>query len=509
MTFFQINSEDNLKSLEKITSGKRIFETFLGIVEVPRPSGSIETIRDLLIQWAEKHEFESQLDSIGNVIIRVPATKGCEAAPIVCLQGHMDIVATSDEPFDFKTQTITTELIDDGKWLTAKGTTLGADNGIGIALALTIATDEKVSHGPLELLFTVDEETTMVGAFGLEQNILRSSYLLNIDSEDDGMICVGSAGGSDKTLTIPIEKVDAPEAAQMKVRISGFMGGHSGVDIHLGRASANVWMSRCLSAAMDVAPSMTIASITGGHVKNAIAGTAEAIISVKEEELEVAERAIQEVHAAMQREYRVIETKGIEIVLSRLEEESRASKVMIRESAAKVLGFVLSIPHGVIRIHPEIPGLVEASQNLAIVQTTEDSVIVSLFIRSSSESQLVLAENRLKAICRLAGAEYAEDKSKDFPIWEPNTVSNPVLDHAVSAYKKVFRGKEPIVYSIHAGLENAVIQLRYPNLEGSVSIGPTIREPHSTQERLEIETVQKNYDFLAKLLENIGKEKRN
>ncbi|KAJ3433201.1 cytosol non-specific dipeptidase [Anaeramoeba flamelloides] len=497
----EVTNETNKKVLKQMTNPKKVWELFLALCEIPRASGNMKGIREALLGHAKKLNFEAKTDEIGNVLIKIPATKGKEKKPSVCLQGHMDMVATKDEnlEFDFATDPITTKI--DGEWLTAEGTTLGADNGIGIALGLALL-EEDFKHGPLELLFTVDEETTMEGAFKVDQNgFINSKYMINIDSEEDGTICFGSAGGFERNLRLPLNEIEKiPEGMKrVDLYLHELLGGHTGVQIHENRANAIKWVSRLLLGVENI--DYLLATFTGGHAKNAIPSSAKASILVPEESVKDFKESINATHKLIMKEFEVVETKGVILELTEPEEE--VEKVYDRKTTLKFFQFLLAIPHGVIRMSPDVEGLVESSQSVSIAKIVDDVLDVLIFARSSSLSQMQLLKEKMRAIARLSGADYVEPEGSDFPPWQPQLRNNLLLDIMKKSYTQVYK-KEPHCYAIHAGLECSIIQSFYQGMT-PLSIGPTIINPHTTQESLQISTVSTTYDALKKTLELIAK----
>ncbi|KAJ3439389.1 cytosol non-specific dipeptidase [Anaeramoeba flamelloides] len=497
----QITNKNNLKTLEQLPSPKNVFEYFLALCEIPRCSGNMKGIRDALVKFGEEKNIETKVDEIGNVLFRKPGTKGFEDKPSVCLQVHMDMVGTKDEglKFNFETDPITTKI--ENGWLTAEGTTLGADNGIGIAFGLAVLTEE-FEHGPIEMLCTVDEETTMEGAFNVEtEDFIKSQFMINVDSEEDAAICFGSAGGFERLFKLAVEHVEEiPKGyTQVNLYLHELLGGHTGVQIHENRASANKWMVRMLLAAAST--EFLISSYTGGHAKNAIPSSCKTSVLVAEEKVDKFMDLVQEMHGKLMEEFFVIETKGIVLELEAV--KVTVESALTLESSVQMLDFVHAIPHGVMRMSPEVEGLVESSQSVSIVKLAENVLEILVFARSSSYSQLTYLDKQLGSIASLSGAEYIKEAGSDFPPWEPMLRDNKLLESMKTAFKKVYK-KEPHCYAIHAGLECSIIQDKYERMV-PLSIGPTITDPHSPQEKLEIKTVETCYELLKETLITIAK----
>ncbi|KAJ6237214.1 cytosol non-specific dipeptidase [Anaeramoeba flamelloides] len=497
----QVTNENNKKVLKELPSPKNVFEYFLALCEIPRCSGNMKGIRDALVKFGEEKEIETKVDEIGNVLFRKPGTKGLEDKPSVCLQVHMDMVGTKDEglKFNFETDPIQTKI--ENGWLTAEGTTLGADNGIGIAFGLAVLTEE-FEHGPIELLCTVDEETTMEGAFKVEtEDFIKSKFMINVDSEEDAAICFGSAGGFERVFKLPLEQIEKVSEGytQVNLYLHELLGGHTGVQIHENRANANKWMIRMLLAATST--EFLISSYTGGHAKNAIPSSCKVSVLVEEEKADKFMDLIQEMHRKLMEEFFVIETKGVVLEIEAAKPTSEGALTL--ESTVQMLDFIHAIPHGVMRMSPEVEGLVESSQSVSIVKIVEDALEILVFARSSSYSQLKILDQQLGSIASLSGAEYIKKDGSDFPPWEPMLRDNLLLESMKTAFKKIYK-KEPHCYAIHAGLECSIIQDKY---EGMIplSIGPTITDPHSPQEKLEISTVESCYKLLKETLMTIAK----
>jgi dipeptidase D len=475
---------------------EEILQVFEEVSKIPRCSKNEQKIGQWLMDWAAEHGFEAKQDKVKNVVIKVPASAGYENAAGVILQGHMDMVCekTKTSTHDFGKDPI--KFVYDGDWLTADETTLGADNGIAIAMALALATDDKVVHPPLELLFTVDEETGLTGASALEPGFLEGKILLNVDSEDEGIFTVGCAGGKDTHMWVPFETAAAPQDAEgFKLVAGGMKGGHSGVDIHEQRANAIHVLARALHVLLrdyDI----RLVSLEGGTAHNAIPRDAEAVLFVPADAVEDAKSAVQKLSKQVQSEYGKVDPK-LNLALDPFA-DADSQRAMSKKSTRKVLDFIQTVPHGVAFMSNDIAGLVETSNNLATLATEGDKIHVSTSQRSSVMERMFWLTERIEGICRLAGGTY--ESGSGYPSWEPD-MDSPLLQKCKDVYKKLF-DKEPVVEIIHAGLECGIIGSKYPGMD-MISFGPTIKNPHSPDEMLELPTVGMVWDFTVALLETL------
>lgn len=472
-----------------------VWEQFDAITQVPRPSKKEERIIEFLIDFAIQHNLEWQRDKIGNVVIRKPATKGYEERPIVILQSHMDMVCekNSDVVFDFDTQAIRTR-IEDG-WVRAEGTTLGADCGIGMAAAMAMLIDEQVEHGALEALFTVDEETGLTGAFELGDGMLTGKYLINLDSEDEGEIFIGCAGGVDTLATFRYRREDAPKGYKFyRFDVSDLLGGHSGDDIDKGRANSNKIAARLMIEVQNDYEGR-LSYFDGGNLRNAIPREAYMIFGVPTCERENFECRCQEFIAEIKSEFQLTEPE-MRLVLSDM---PSVDDVMDLESQRKLVGALVGLPNGVLAMSQAVKGLVETSTNLASVKFEKnDKIVVTTSQRSSLESAKLYAKLMVESVFVLAGADVKH--SDGYPGWAPDPTSR-LLQVSVDSYRKLF-ATEPKVRAVHAGLECGLFLEKYPDLE-MVSFGPTIRGVHSPDERLEIATVDKFWRLLCDVVKSI------
>ena len=478
-----------MKNLEP----KGLWESFYSLTQIPRPSGKRKEIADFLVSYGKSLGLETLQDEIGNVLIRKPASPGMENHPGVILQGHMDMVPqkNSDIAFDFEKDPIQAYVEDNGEWVTANGTTLGADNGIGVATAMAILADKNVVHPPLEALFTIDEETGMYGANDLKGGWLKGKYLLNLDSETEGELYVGCAGGIDTEATFTYDTVATEEGdIALKVEIKGCKGGHSGCDIHLQRANAIKLLFRFLKDAVANYEAR-LAYVEGGSLRNAIPREASAIITIPEESYQDLQDLVDRYEDLFLREY-----DGVEPDLHFTATEVECPKKELPEDVQDFLIHAITLcPHGVYRFIPEMPDIVETSNNLAMISTEEGKVTAVCLTRSSVESRKEELASIIQSSFALAGAEF--QFSGSYPGWKQNFKSS-LLKTMKETYVKEF-GNEPRIVTIHAGLECGIIGANYPNME-MISFGPTIEHPHSPDERVNIATVQKFYKYVLAAL---------
>lgn len=478
---------------------KRVFEIFDEITKVPRPSKKEEKIRQYLLDFAKAHGLEAKTDKVGNVAIFKPATPGHEDAPRVIMQGHMDMVCESnDKSFDFENNPITT--IVDGEWVRADGTTLGADNGIGVAAALAVMTEPDLVHGPLEALVTVDEETGMTGAFGIEKEMLDGDMLLNLDSEDDAEIFVGCAGGVDTVCTFDYNRSFAPkDFIYFKIDVSKGLGGHSGGDIHLGRANANKILARFL---FDVSKKyeISVSEFDGGNLRNAIPRAAHAVVGVHVSHKEKLRVMLNKYIADIENEY-----KGLEPTLEiKMESVEMPDFCIDSVTSLNLVRAIYSAPHGVVSMSRELENLVETSTNLASVKMgANNTVVVTTSQRSMVESRKWDIANQVEAHFLLAGARV--EHGEGYPGWQPN-MQSPLMEVARDAYYELY-GVKPAIKAIHAGLECGLFLEKFPHID-MVSFGPTLQGVHSPSERMHIPAVERFYEQLKLTLRKLADMKR-
>ncbi len=472
-----------------------VWEQFDAITQVPRPSKKESRIIEFLIDFAKSHDLEYKKDTIGNVVIRKPATAGFEDRPAVVLQAHMDMVCekNSDVEFDFEHDAIRTHI--DGEWVKAEGTTLGADCGIGMAAALAVLIDPDVQHGPVEALFTVDEETGLTGAFELGEGMLTGKYLLNLDSEDEGEIFIGCAGGIDTIATFRYTMEATPKNYTFfRVDVSDLLGGHSGDDIDKGRVNSNKTVARLLWDGMQSCE-LRLSYFSGGNLRNAIPREAYAIFGVPERYKAEFMKRYRLFAADMENEFRFREP-NFKITLN---EMPQVDEVLDAKTQFGLIYSLVGVPNGVVAMSFAMPGLVETSTNLASVKFEgDDRIVVTSSQRSSVESAKTYVMQMVESIFALAGADVAH--SDGYPGWTPDPQSK-LLAVTAESYERLF-GVKPKVRAIHAGLECGLFLEKYPDLE-MVSFGPTLRGVHSPDERLEIATVDKFWRLLLEVLRTI------
>ncbi len=470
-----------------------VWRYFAEISRIPRGSKNEAAVAAHLVETAKKLGLEAMQDGAGNVLARKPASPGRETVPSVCLQGHMDMVCekNKDKVHDFLEDPI--ELVRKDNFIFANGTTLGADNGIAVATCLAIMADKKLEHGPLEFLFTVDEETGLTGANSLQPGFLKSMILMNLDSEDEGELYVGCSGGRDNTGTWAAAFDDAPVGgAGLLVTVKGLKGGHSGLEIHTGRGNALKIVTRVLLGL--AALGARVARIEGGNKRNAIPREAEAVLWVPKAKAARAAEVVATMDAAIKAELATMEP-GLSIAC---EARKGVRKVLKKGLQKKVLLALMALPHGVLKMSADIPGLVETSSNLAIVETGAKEVKVQTSQRSSVASEIEEASQMVRSVLELGGA--VATGSDGYPGWKPN-LESPILKLAKSTYESLY-GKEPEVKAVHAGLECGIIGEKYPGMD-MVSFGPTMREVHSPNEHLYIDTVGKFFAFVLAILKNV------
>ena len=484
-----------MRRLDKLQP-QPIWNFFEDICQIPRPSKKEDKIRQFLLNFASENGLVATTDEIGNVLILKSATPGRENYPTVVLQSHMDMVCekNSDKIFNFETDAIIP--IVDGDWVKADGTTLGSDNGIGIAAQMAVLAASDLKHGPIECLFTTDEETGLSGAFALKPDFISGKILINLDSEDDGEIFIGCAGGIDTIAELEIEKEKVPgNSFALKIMVRGLLGGHSGDDINKGRGNAVKILTRFLwSAIRDFG--VRIADFNGGNLRNAIAREASAVVIVPHVQKEQLVAELNIFSADVEFEYERTEPNLI------LDHSSTVlpQAVLTQACQEKLLNMLYACPHGVLEMSSRMDNMVETSTNLASVTFLEEDIIqITTSQRSELESRKFYAAETVRSVFEMAGAKVRN--SDGYPGWTPNPGS-PIVNIAVNSYKKLF-DQDPIVRSIHAGLECGLFLEKYPGLD-MVSIGPTIRNAHSPAECIQIDTVEKFWMHLKYVLEHIS-----
>nr|ELR5134669.1 beta-Ala-His dipeptidase [Providencia rettgeri]ELR5136265.1 beta-Ala-His dipeptidase [Providencia rettgeri] len=475
-------------------SPQPLWDIFATICSIPHPSYHEEALAAHIIDWSKQKGFHVERDEVGNILIRKPATTGYENRKAVVLQAHLDMVPqkNNDTVHDFKTDPIRPYV--NGEWVTAEGTTLGADNGIGLASALAVLADDSVEHGPMEVLLTMTEEAGMEGAFGLKAGWLQADILINTDSEEEGEIYMGCAGGVDFTTTFDLLREPLPQGYQtFTLTLKGLKGGHSGGDVHLGLGNANKLLARFLAGdAEDL--SLKLLEFRGGTVRNAIPREAHAIISVPTEKVAELTALRERYEGILKNELAVIEPNLVLL----LDETQSDLKALSDDCQKRFTFFLNAAPNGVIRMSDVAVGVVETSLNEGVVRMTEDQAEVIFLVRSLIDSGKNYVVNMLTSISKLAQAQYRAEGS--YPGWQPDADS--AVMHLVSeTYNKLF-GKIPNVMVIHAGLECGLFKKPYPDMD-MVSIGPTIRGAHSPDERVHIASVGEYWKLLTAVLKAI------
>jgi len=470
-----------------------VWNYFYEICQIPHPSKKEEKIIAYLLEFAKKHNLEAKKDKVGNVLITKEATK--EGLPTVILQSHVDMVCEKnrDTVHDFDKDPIDTYI--DGDWVKARGTTLGADNGIGVAAQLAVLASTDLEHGKLECLFTIDEETGLTGAFALEKDFLSGDILINLDTEEEGEFYIGCAGGKGTVATFNYKKEDIPaNYFWFKVQVNGLNGGHSGSEIHVGLGNANKILNRYLWA-LSRKYKLVLSEIDGGNLHNAIAREAYAVVGVPYSDKEFITVDLNNFIPLIEDELKGVDPK---VKLS-IESVDAPASIIDAKTTKNLLNSIYACPHGVLSMSHDIPGLVETSTNLASVKMKEgNTIVIGTSQRSSSNSRKDDAANMVNAVFTLAGAEVVHGEG--YPGWNPNPNSK-ILEIAIDCYKRLY-GREPEVKAIHAGLECGLFLEKYPHLD-MISCGPTIKEAHSPAEKVDIPSVASWWFLLLEVLKSI------
>ncbi len=477
-----------------------ILNYFEALNAIPRCSKNEDAVCRWLQQWADRRNLPYATDKGGNLVVRVPASPGCESAPSIVLQGHMDMVCekTPESGHDFSKDPIVSHR--EGEWLTATDTTLGADNGIAIAYMMAMVDDASVVHPPLELLFTVDEETGLNGAKLLEPGFIEGQRLINLDSEDEGVFTIGCAGGVDTTMEHAYAVHDLPpDRSVIKVVVGGLKGGHSGIDIHKHRGNANKILARTL-AQMQAVGAIRLVAMDGGSRKNAIPRDAHALVSVAREKEDEMMQAAARAEGIIQSEF-ADSDKGLFIRAERATDAETSPGALDEAASTMVLQILLSLPNGVIHMSSQLEGVVDTSCNLATVGLKDGRLTLLSSQRSASLSRMDEITASVHAVAHLAGAQVVDHDA--YPPWQPEMASL-LLNRSKEAYQSLFE-REPVIQVIHAGLECAVIGDAYPGMD-MISFGPTIRNPHSPDERILVPTIITVWDFLTALLQMMTRE---
>ncbi len=470
-----------------------LWKHFDKLAAIPRASTKEAAARDYVRMLAAKLGLETVQDAAGNLVVRKPAHRGREGAPMALLQGHLDMVCEKNEGTTHNFDTDPIKLVRDGGWLRAEGTTLGADNGVGVAAALAVMESNDIAHVPLEFAFTIDEETGLTGAAEFPGGLLKSRYFLNLDNEEKGTLCIGCSGGIKTTARRKVGLRPAGAESAWRIKVSGLKGGHSGVDIHQGRGNALRILGGVLQVLLDRLP-IEIATIDGGSAQNAIPREAAALVladASRESELKSLVTATEAGYKADLGGF----DSGLRITV---EKSDRPGKVLDATDAKQAVALLASLHHGVLAMSPDVPGLVQTSTNLATVTTKGDVVEIVTSQRSPIESSMMAAARMVATVCRLAGFEVGH--TGKYPGWKPEPNSE-IVRKLQAVHQKLF-GEPAKLIAMHAGLECGVIGEKYPGME-MVSFGPTIVDPHSPNERVEILSVKSFWDYLKLVLESL------
>ncbi len=489
-----MNMSSEIRQLEP----KALWNKFADLNAVPRPSKKEERVIQFMKNFGKNLGLETIEDEVGNVIIRKPATQGMEDRKPIVMQSHLDMVhqKNNDTVFDFDTQGI--EMFVDGDWVKAKGTTLGADNGLGVATIMAVLESDVIAHPDLEALFTIDEETGMTGAMGLKGGLLKGDILLNLDTEEDDEIGVGCAGGIDITATGTYNEVKVNQDGNKayKIEVKGLQGGHSGMQIHEGLGNANKIMNRLLYAVIE---DINIAEIDGGSLRNAIPRESVSTIVFKTDKEAVLTSLLNALSETIKKEFKTMEP-DMEVVLS---ETTLPEKAMPQEAQEQLVKAIYAAHNGVYTMSADIPDLVETSNNIARVMVKDGNIKIGCLTRSSVESSKMDLANSLRATFELAGCDV--EFSGEYPGWQPNMDSD-ILKVMVPIYKRLNNGEQPHVAACHAGLECGILGTNYPDMD-MISFGPNIKGAHSPDERAQISSAQKYWEFVLEILKHIPKRK--
>jgi dipeptidase D len=476
---------------------KAIWENFYLLTQVPRPSGHLEKIQKFLLDWAQEKGVEAKLDDAGNVIMYKPASPGMEDCKIVTLQGHMDMVPqkTPDSPHNFETDPIETWI--DGEWVKAKNTTLGADDGMAVATIMAIMEDSTLKHGPLEGFITADEESTMGGVNNMATDLLKGEILLNLDNETFGEFMIGSAGGINLTASLEYKEEEVPAGdVAVTIGIHNLLGGHSGLEINEGRGNANKMMARLVQDAIANFEAR-LASWQGGNMRNAIPRDCDVVLTIPAENVEALKEVVDEWRETFKGEYGFVE-KALTLDIA---DAALPSALVPEEIQDNLVNALCACHNGVMRFIPEVPSIVETSSNLAIVEIGGGKVMFKVLVRSSRDSMRDCCSETLESVFSMAGMKIELDGA--YPAWQPNPESE-IVALMKDVYKELF-GADSKVQVIHAGLECGVIGAKYPKMD-MVSFGPTMRSPHTPNERCYIPSVEKYWQFVLTTLERTPKK---
>ncbi|PIQ07933.1 MAG: cytosol nonspecific dipeptidase [Ignavibacteriales bacterium CG18_big_fil_WC_8_21_14_2_50_31_20] len=472
---------------------KLVWEYFYGMTQVPRPSKKEEKIRAHVREFATNNNFDFTEDEVGNIVIKVPATPGYENAPTIVIQGHLDMVCEKNKATVHNFETDPLKIYRDGDWITAEGTTLGADNGIGVAAGMAVATDPSVIHGPLELLCTIDEETGMTGVNALKPGFITGKTLLNLDSEEDGAFYVGCSGGQDTRGYFELEyKNNDTNLTSYNLMLTGLKGGHSGLDVANGRANAIRLLAQLLNR-IELEIEFELASISGGSLRNAIPRESEVTILINPNDETKFNEICKKFVADTLLEFNVNDP-GLKILITKNEE--RIEKIFTKEFVINLIKVLLAAPHGIMAMSPDIPGLVETSTNLATIGIIDNQLAIGTSQRSAINSAKWNISNMLKSVFELGKAAKV-DTGDGYPGWQPN-MDSLLLKISKEVYKDL-NNSEPKIKAIHAGLETGLLGAKYPGID-MISFGPTIEGAHSPDERLNISATVKFYNLVKAIL---------
>ncbi len=485
--------KDAIKGLKP----ESMWEHFYELSQIPRCSREEEAVRDYILTVAERNKLEHKMDEVGNLVVKKPASKGLENKPVIVLQGHLDMVCEKNKGTDHDFSSDPIKLKRDGDWMKAEGTTLGSDNGIGVAAALAWMEDKETKHAPMEFLFTIDEETGLTGAREISKDMLDGKILLNMDSEEDGAVYIGCAGGQDAELFLSYATENIPSGFEpVLIKLSGLKGGHSGLNIHEGRGNAIKLLNRFLWKALPQV-SGRLASFEGGSKHNAIPREAEAVVFLPKDKKSELKKLVEKYDGIFKDEYKPIDP---DVKLSMEESGFDAPEEMYTSQLHnRFMNLIYSIPHGVLAMSHAIPGLVETSTNLAVISRKDDDIAILTSQRSSVGTELTEIHDMVLACGYQAGAQVKSGGG--YPAWKPNPDS-PLLKRAKKVYQKLY-DKEPEVKAIHAGLECGIIGDKFPGMD-MISFGPTIMGAHSPDEKVQISTVEKFWKFLDALIKDIS-----
>jgi dipeptidase D len=472
-----------------------LWKYFAEISKIPRGSKHEAAISRYVFNTAKSLGLAAKTDSAGNVVVKKPGSPGRENVRSVCLQGHMDMVCEKviESPHDFLRDPI--ELVRKGNFIMANGTTLGADNGVAVATNLALMADKSIEHGPLECLFTVDEETGLTGANFLQPGFVESRILLNLDSEEEWVLCVGCAGGKDTSANWRVELEPSPaKSIPVQVQVKGLRGGHSGIEIDKGCGNAIKILNRVLIALDDLGA--RLAGINGGNKHNAIPRDAGAQLFIPVKNLAAAEEVVERIGATQKAENATVDPE-LSISIAKMPEK-KEGRVISRRLQKKLLQTIAAMPHGVVKMSPDLPGLVQTSTNLAIIQTSPKALYIHTSQRSSVPSELDDMTYVVRTIFDMGGAE--SETGNGYPPWKPN-LDSEILKITKNAYFQL-NGKEPEVKAVHAGLECGIIGEKYPGMD-MVSFGPTLEGVHTPDERMHIDSVERFWNLLLQVLQNL------